>query len=109
MSEWVTICEDADLIPGTGVCALLGEEQVAVFKLKKDSRVFAISNFDPIGKANVLSRGMTGSIGEAIVVASPLYKQHFNLETGECLEDAEASVKTFPVRIEGGKVQLQAA
>lgn len=109
MMTWVTICNDSDLIPGTGVCALLGEEQVAIFKMRKDQSVYAISNYDPIGKANVLSRGITGSIGEAIVVASPLYKQHFDLSTGACLEDQDYTVKTYPVRIDDGKVQLQAA
>ena len=108
MSDWVTVCDESDLIPGTGVCALLGaDQQVAVFKTRKNSAVYAISNYDPIGKANVLSRGITGSIGDDIVVASPLYKQHFNLATGACLEDSEQSVKTYPVRIEAGKVQLK--
>ena len=109
MNNWTTVCEENDLIPGTGVCALLGDEQVAIFKIRKDSSVYVISNYDPIGKANVLSRGMTGSLGDALVVASPLYKQHFNLETGECIEDAEQSVKTYRVRVESGKVQVQSA
>lgn len=109
MSDWITVCEETDLVAGTGICALLGDEQVAIFKTRKDGAVYAISNYDPIGKAYVLSRGITGSIGEDVVVASPLYKQHFVLSTGACLEDAEQSVKTFPVRIEAGQVQLQAA
>ena len=58
-------------------------------------QVFAVSNFDPFGKANVLSRGIIGSIGEQLVVASPLYKQHFDLQTGACLEDDSVSLKTF--------------
>lgn len=109
MSDWITVCEEADLVAGTGICALLGNEQVAIFKIRKGGDIYAISNYDPIGKANVLSRGITGSIGENIVVASPLYKQHFVLETGACLEDNDLSVKTYPIRIEAGKVQLQAA
>ncbi|MGH1485357.1 MAG: nitrite reductase small subunit NirD [Cellvibrionaceae bacterium] len=107
MSDWVTVCDESDLIPGTGICALLGVEQVAVFKTRKDNTVYAISNYDPIGKANVLSRGITGSIGDDIVVASPLYKQHFNLATGVCLEDSEQSVKAYSVRVEAGKIQLK--
>ena len=109
MTNWLSVCDDADLIPGTGVCALLGQEQVAIFKTRKEKEVYAISNYDPIGKAHVLSRGITGSIGDDIVVASPLYKQHFSLTTGQCIEDDEQAVKTFPVRIDGGKVQLQSA
>ncbi|MBX2808371.1 MAG: nitrite reductase small subunit NirD [Cellvibrionaceae bacterium] len=108
MSEWVTVCDERDLIPGTGVCALLGREQVAIFKTRKTPAVYAVSNYDPIGRANVLSRGIVGSIGDAIVVASPLYKQHFDLATGQCLEEDEHSVKTYPVRVDAGQVQLQA-
>ena len=107
MSRWTTVCEDRDLIPDSGVCALLGDEQVAIFKLRKDNSLYAISNYDPIGKANVLSRGITGSLGDELVVASPLYKQHFSLTTGKCVEDGKYTVKTWPVRNEAGKIQLQ--
>lgn len=107
--SWTTICNEADIAPGTGVCALLGDEQVAIFKMLNDHQLFAISNYDPIGKANVLSRGITGSLGDAMVVASPLYKQHFNLETGACLEDEAVSVKTYDVRINEGEVQLSSS
>ena len=109
MSNWVSVCKESDITPGAGVCALLGGEQVAIFKTRKNNHLFAVSNYDPIGKANVLSRGIMGSIGEKIVVASPLYKQHFDLATGECLEDATANIKTYAVRVEDGEVQLEAA
>ena len=107
MSDWITICDDTDLIPGTGVCALVGDEQVAIFKTRKDGAVYAIGNYDPIGKANVLSRGITGSIGDEIVVASPLYKQHFSLTSGRCLEDDSKSVKTYSVKVDSGKVYVK--
>lgn len=109
MNDWITVCNEHDITPGAGVCALLGKEQVAIFKTRKDHQLFAVSNYDPIGKANVLSRGIIGSIGEQVVVASPLYKQHFDLSTGECLEDEAAHLKTYSVRIDSGKVQLSAA
>ena len=109
MSDWVTVCKNSDLIAGTGVCALLGGEQVAIFKTRKEEGVYAISNYDPIGKANVLSRGLIGSVGDEIVVASPLYKQHFSLNSGNCLEDKAHTVKTYPVRVSEGKIQLKTA
>jgi nitrite reductase (NADH) small subunit len=107
VDDWVSVCETADLNPGTGVAVSLGGDQVAVFKMQKDNAIYAISNYDPIGKANVLSRGITGSIGDKVVVSSPLYKQHFNLLTGECLENTNATVKTYPVRVYDDKIQLQ--
>lgn len=114
MSEtWISVCKEDELVIGSGVCALLEEggraEQVALFRETAEGPVYAISNYDPIGDANVLSRGIIGSLGSRIVVASPLYKQHFCLESGQCLEDATVSVKAWPVRIEDGQVQLRTA
>jgi nitrite reductase (NADH) small subunit len=114
MSEvWISVCHENDLVIGAGVCALLeadgASEQVALFRETRDGPVYAISNHDPLGEANVLSRGIIGSLGDRIVVASPLYKQHFCLESGRCLEDGSVSVKVWPTRVEGGMVQLRVA
>ena len=104
--KWIAVCDLAEIVPNTGVCALLNLVQVAVFHLDDNGtpRVFAIDNYDPNSQAAVLSRGLVGSLGERIVVASPIYKQHFDLQTGECLEAPENSVGTYPVRIAEGKV-----
>jgi nitrite reductase (NADH) small subunit len=104
-ANWVPVCQLADIVVNTGVCALLNEVQVAVFHVDDNGpRVFAIDNYDPNSEAAVLSRGLVGSLGERVVVASPIYKQHFDLQTGECLEAPEHSVGTYPARIEDGKV-----
>ncbi len=107
MSAWKDICSADDLQPDSGVCALIEGQQVAVFFLSKEKAVFAIHNYDPIGKANVLSRGIIGDLKGEPVVASPLYKQHFSLKTGACLEDETVNVPVFPVRIENGRVEIQ--
>ena len=110
---WITVCEEKDLVVGSGVCALLDDgaspEQVALFRATREGPVYAIGNYDPFGEAYVLSRGIIGSLGKRMVVASPLYKQHFCLESGQCLEDESVSVKAWAVRIDGGKVQLRTA
>lgn len=103
---WTAVCRQRDLTPDTGICALVGGKQVAIF-LSRRGDLYGISNYDPIGGANILSRGIIGSVGEAVVVASPLYKQHFDLRTGECLEDAGHRVNTYPVRICNGEVQVK--
>ena len=105
-STAVTVCALNDITPDTGVCALFNGEQVALFRIGKTDQVFAISNYDPFGKANVLSRGLTGSLGGRLVVASPLYKQHFDLKTGECLEDSSVTLKTWSVAVEDGHIVL---
>lgn len=113
--EWISVCQDTDLLANTGLCALHEGEQVAIFKIglpdnsEYEKDIYAISNYDPIGNANVLSRGILGNIGEHLVVASPLYKQHFNLVTGECLEDSEKSVKTYEIRRFNNEIQLKKA
>ena len=107
-----TICTTADLVKNSGICALVelqGEEQqVALFYLPDtEQKLFALGNWDPLGQANVMSRGMVGNIGEELVVASPLYKQHFSLTTGQCIEE-EASLPTYTVAFEGENVVLSA-
>ena len=106
--HWSTVCRAVDLIPDTGVCALVNGEQVAIFYASRSRGIYALSNYDPIGEANILSRGIIGSVAGELVVASPLYKQHFSLHTGACLEDAAHRVKTYPARICDGDVQVQA-
>ena len=105
LDNWTAVCSLDDIVPNTGVCALLGSEQVAVFHVAaSEQRVYAIANYDPNSGAAVLSRGMVGNLGERIVVASPIYKQHFDLATGECLEAPQHSVASYRTRIEGGTV-----
>lgn len=109
LDSWTAVCSLDQILPDTGVCALLDGEQVAVFRVAgAEPRVFAIGNFDPNSGAAVLARGLVGSVGERIVVASPIYKQHFDLATGECLEAPQHSVPSYRVRVEGGQVWVGA-
>lgn len=105
-TNWVDICSVDDLQNDSGVCALLNGQQIAIFKFSRSGKIYAIDNFDPFGNANVLSRGIVGDVKGQPVVASPLYKQHFNLETGVCLEDESVTIRSFEVRLVGGSVQL---
>lgn len=104
--QWLTVCNLADIQPNTGVCALLDNEQVAIFRIGESDRLYGISNYDPFSQAYVLSRGIIGDRNGVFKVASPIYKQNFNLETGECLDDPSVSVATFPVRVVDGRVEL---
>jgi nitrite reductase (NADH) small subunit len=81
--------------------------QVAIFYLPQlENSVFALDNHDPIGGANVLSRGIVGDLGGKLVIASPLYKQHFNLRTGACLERDDVAVPVYRARLEGDRVLI---
>lgn len=104
-APWTDICAVDDILPGTGVCALVADRHVAVFRTG-DDQFFAIDNVDPKSGVSVLSRGLIGNLGGRVVVASPLYKNHFDLRTGECLEVPEHSVRVHGVRADRGRVAV---
>jgi nitrite reductase (NADH) small subunit len=96
--SWLTVCHLSQLSPGRGVAALLPDgRQVAVF-LDRTGRMYAIDNRDPFSGAAVLSRGLTGTHQGRPFVASPLLKQRFDLESGQCLDDETVRVTTYEVR-----------
>ncbi len=103
------VCPLARISRESGVLALVEGEAVAVFRTY-DDQVFALSNFDPFGRASVLSRGIVGTLGEDAVpfVASPLLKQRFDLRTGVCLDDPTVAVPTYDVRVVDGVVVVGA-
>ena len=105
---WTAVCAVNDILPNTGVCALVDGRHVAIFRVGPDA-FYAIDNVDPKSQASVLSRGLIGSLGERTVVASPLYKQHYDLRTGVCLEDAAWSVQAHEVAVRDGRVWVSLA
>jgi nitrite reductase (NADH) small subunit len=105
---WVDVCAFDELTPDRGVCALVEGRQVAVFRVSPDDALYALSNHDPFSGAFVLSRGIVGTQGAVTKVASPMYKQSFDLTTGRCLDDPDVAVPTFAVRVVDGRVQVGA-
>jgi len=106
MSQWQKICDVEDIVPGTGVCALVNGEQVALFRPYADEQVFAIHNMDPFARSNVLSRGIICEHQDELWVASPLKKQRFSLNDGRCLEDERFRVDSYDVRVTDGAVEM---
>jgi nitrite reductase (NADH) small subunit len=104
---WFDVCHVGALTPDRGVCALIAGQQVAVFRLSATDEVVALSNRDPFSGAQVLSRGIIGDRNGIPKLASPVYKQSFDLQTGICLDDPSVSVPVFPVRLDGGRVQVR--
>ncbi len=119
---WQTLCTRADLVPYSGVAAWVetaeGPAQVAIFYIPAgpntpalphhDPELYAIDHHDPIAGANVIARGIVGDLKGQPVVASPIYKQHFRLEDGQCLENPGLRLRTWPLRFDGDKVLIQA-
>lgn len=106
-SRWINICGAEDLVPFSGIPAFVAGEQAAIFYVPDAiPQVYALDNWCPCAEANVLSRGIVGDVSGELVVASPLYKEHFSLTTGECVEKP-ASVRVWPVCVQGDRVLLQ--
>ncbi|MBB3141895.1 nitrite reductase small subunit NirD [Halomonas organivorans] len=127
---WQTLCTKADLVPHSGVAAWIetadGPAQVALFYLPGPNtpektvpgsntpqpghspELYAVDHHDPFSGANVIARGIVGDVQGEPVVASPLYKQHFRLTDGQCLEDETVRLRTWPLRLDGDKVEILA-
>lgn len=118
VATWVRVCLLEDLAPERGAAALVAGEQVALFRLVDDT-VLAVQQHDPFCDAYVLSRGIVGTrlVDGAPVptVASPMYKQVFDLRTGACLDpagktpvrDLAPDLRTWRVRVAGGIVEIE--
>lgn len=105
-ARWTRVCALADLVPERGVAALVDGVQVALFRLVDDS-VLAVQQHDPFSGANVISRGLVGSVRDVPVVSSPMFKQVWVLATGECLDPGgkePRDLTTYPVAVEDGDV-----
>jgi nitrite reductase (NADH) small subunit len=97
------VCPYDVLLPERGVAALIGSRQIALFRTH-DGTVFALDNHDPVSGANVMSRGIVGSRGDVPTVASPMFKQVYDLRTGQCLDDPDVTIPTYAVQVIDGEV-----
>ncbi|HGM5580208.1 TPA: nitrite reductase small subunit NirD [Pseudomonas putida] len=106
--NWLAVCRADDLVADSGVVVWLEGEQVALFYLPGQVQtLYAVDNRDPRSGANVIGRGLVGSLQGELVVAAPLYKQHFSLRDGRCLEDEGQRLRVWPVRMERGQVEIR--
>ena len=111
LATWKGVCSETDLVSNSGVVVWLDGAQVALFYLPgvEGKNLYAIDNHDPQSGANVIGRGLVGSLKGDLVVASPIYKQHFRLEDGTCLEYPQQRLRVWPVRLNDGVVEVGVA
>jgi len=107
MSDFIKACTLSDIQEDTGICVLVEGKQVALFRPRNNDTIYALGNFDPIGKANVLSRGLISEVKSKMTVASPLYKQHYCLDDGVCLEDDTVRVETYEVSVKDNDILVR--
>lgn len=109
MSDWVSVCTKQQLIPERGVAVLVRDQQVALFRVTGGDGsdfIYAVGHRDPFCDANVIARGIVGSVGKRDTVASPMYKHVFDLASGECLTDPSARLPVYRTWIAGGVVYV---
>ena len=108
-AQWTPICALEDIVPNTGVCALVSGRQIAIVRVGEGDQVYAVYNFDPFSKAFVISRGIVGDKNGVPKIASPIFKQSFSLLSGECLDKPSVSIPTYTVRVRDGAIELRVA
>lgn len=106
---WFLACFSDDVPENGGVCVKHSEHQIAVFNFSRRGEWYATQNLCPHKQQMALSRGMIGSTGDQCEpkVACPFHKKAFSLITGECLNGDECSIKTYPIKVEDGKVFIR--
>ncbi|MFA0810960.1 nitrite reductase small subunit NirD [Microbulbifer epialgicus] len=123
--QWLPICQRSDLVNNSGVCALWGDtctksvetanptgkivakKSIALFFLPdQKQQLYAVDNWDPIAQAGVIARGMIAELEGELTVASPLYKHHFRLIDGVCMEDSSIRLATYPMAINRDTVYI---
>lgn len=105
--KWMEVCADTDIPANGGACALIDGEQIAIYNFSRRGEWYATQNLCPHKQQMALSRGMIGSAGDEPKVACPFHKKTFSLKSGACLSGDEYTIKTYPVKVENGKVFIQ--
>jgi nitrite reductase (NADH) small subunit len=85
----------------------VGNRQIALFFLpSQEPQLYAIDNWDCLARANIISRGIVAEMDGRITVASPLYKHHFCLSEGICLEDEAVRLAVYSAAFDGDTVLI---
>ncbi|MFJ5697822.1 nitrite reductase small subunit NirD [Arthrobacter sp. NPDC093139] len=103
---WHRVCPVDELELSWGEAALVDGRQVALFRTAP-GEVFAVAQEDPATGAFVMARGILGSRGTRPTIASPLHKEVYDLETGECFGNPDLRLATFAARIADGHVEIE--
>ncbi|MEX5300312.1 nitrite reductase small subunit NirD [Kocuria sp. CPCC 205292] len=102
---WHDVCALDDLEPLWGEAARVAGRQVALYRLDATT-VLAADHRDPRTGACVMARGILGSRGPAVTVASPLHKEVYDLATGRCLTGDGPDLPVHPVEVRDGRVHI---
>ncbi|MFF0989038.1 nitrite reductase small subunit NirD [Kocuria nitroreducens] len=102
-TTWHDVCALTDLEPLWGEAARVAGHQVALYRVDTTT-VLAADHRDPRTGACVMARGILGSRGSAVTVASPLHKEVYDLATGLCLTGDGPALPVHPAEVRDGRV-----
>ena len=109
--DWVDVCPVERVAYDRGIAALVDGIAVAVFRLAGSrggaDLWFAVDHIEPVTAAPVMARGLVGSAGTVPTVASPLYKERYSLETGECLDNPALRLRTWLIGTAAAMVRIR--
>lgn len=101
MTPWIDVAAQADLFEGAGIAIQPKGLDVALFSI--DGEVFATDNICSHGSARLCDGYVEG-----YEVECPFHQGRFDVRTGApTCAPATKPVKSWPVKIEGGRVFLQ--
>lgn len=101
MSDWVDVAKLDEFESGAFRVVELEDTNVAVFNI--DGEIYAIEDVCTHDYGQ-----LTGGSVEGHEIVCPRHGAHFDIKTGEALSPpAYEPVETFPVRVEGGVVQVR--
>jgi NAD(P)H-dependent nitrite reductase small subunit len=103
--RFVRVAAFADLPPGASLAVRIGDIPVAMFNVS--GTIHAIENMCPHAGAALDRGARTGPCGE--IVICPFHGWRFDVRTGRCLQVPSESVRTFPVRVAEGAIEVEIA
>jgi nitrite reductase/ring-hydroxylating ferredoxin subunit len=102
MNEWTVVGTRDEVEPDTPLAAIVDDTCIGVYDV--DGELFAIEDICPHASAH-LTQGFT----DGCEIECPLHNAVFDVTTGRHLRGEPCrDVKTFPVRVVDGNVELQA-
>ncbi|MEM9520217.1 MAG: nitrite reductase small subunit NirD [Actinomycetota bacterium] len=111
VQPWTRVCAASAIRPERGVAALVDDVAVAIFRLPSDDGDVwcCVDHEDPVTGVGVMARGLVGSTGpdERPTVASPLYKERYDLITGQGVDDPTMMLRAHRCRVRNGQVEVQ--
>ena len=101
MNPWIDVAAEGDLFEGAGIAVQAPGYDVALFSI--DGEVFATDNICSHGHAKLCDGYVEGH-----EVECPFHQGRFDVRTGAATcAPATQAVKSWPVKIEGGRGYLQ--